>query len=168
MNITLLYRLNLFWFFILPNGWVGGLAVYLGLGKSAAVVTLVLMGWNAITHAHFRWDDPIRRNRVAGPVFRALEHVIVSPGMHHTHHGYGKDGASYRNYAILLSLYDWIFGTLYIPSGRPFRYGVPGPDAHWLEQLLYPVVRIKPRATAADAPARPNRPVASPVEPAAL
>jgi sterol desaturase/sphingolipid hydroxylase (fatty acid hydroxylase superfamily) len=145
MNITLLTRLNLFWYFILPTGWVTGLAIYLGLGDGAAAAILTLMAWNAITHAHFRWDDPIRRHRLFGPAFRALEHVIVSPGMHHTHHGYGRDGASYRNFAIVLSLYDWMFGTIHIPSGRPSRYGLPpGHEAHWLEELLYPVVRLGP------------------------
>jgi sterol desaturase/sphingolipid hydroxylase (fatty acid hydroxylase superfamily) len=142
MNTTLLARLNLFWYFVLPTGWVTGLALHLGLGDGAAAAILTLMAWNAITHAHFRWDDPIRRHRLFGPAFRALEHVIVSPGMHHTHHGYGRDGAAYRNFAIVLSLYDWMFGTLLIPSGRPSRYGLPGHDAHWLEELLYPAIRV--------------------------
>ncbi len=144
MNTSLLFRLNPFWYFIIPAAWVGGLAIQLGLGTSAAAVSLVLMGWNAITHSNFRWDDAIRQHRLFGPLFNAAEHIIVSPGIHHTHHGYGRDGASYRNFAIVLSFYDWVFGTLHIPSGRPFRYGLPGEDAHWVEQLLYPLVRAKP------------------------
>ena len=33
--------------------------------------------------------------------------------------------------------------TLHIPDGRPYRYGIPGHDAHWLEELAYPLVRIR-------------------------
>lgn len=159
MNTSLLFRLNVFWYFIIPTGWTAGLAVYLGLGNAAAMVTLALMAWNAVTHANFRWDDPIRRHRVFGPAFRALEHVIVSPGMHHTHHGYGRDGAAYRNFGIVIALWDWLFGTLHIPEGRPSRYGLPGHEAHWLEELFYPAVQLPPTWTLSSL--RRRRPVES-------
>lgn len=86
--------------------------------------------------------DAVRRHRLFGPMFRAAEHVIVSPGIHHTHHGFGKDGASYRNFGVMLSVWDWLFGTLHIPEGRPYRYGIPGHNAHWLEELAYPLIRM--------------------------
>jgi sterol desaturase/sphingolipid hydroxylase (fatty acid hydroxylase superfamily) len=146
MNVLLTKRLNVFWFFILPTSWVNGLALYLGMTEAALGVTIATMVWNLITHSNFRWDDTVRRHRLAGPVFRAMEHVFVSPGIHHTHHGYGKDGASYRNYALMLSVYDWMFGTLHIPDGRPWRYGIPGPNAHWPEELAYPLVNFGSRA----------------------
>ena len=76
-----------------------------------------------------------------GTVFRALEHVLISPGMHHTHHGYGRDGATYRNYAVTFAFYDWMFGTLHIPEGRPGRYGLPGAQPHWAEEVFYPLFR---------------------------
>jgi sterol desaturase/sphingolipid hydroxylase (fatty acid hydroxylase superfamily) len=70
--------------------------------------------------------------------------------IHHTHHGFGKDGASYRNFGVMLSLWDWLFGTLHIPEGRPHRYGIPGHDAHLLEELLYPLVRIDTKRAATE------------------
>jgi sterol desaturase/sphingolipid hydroxylase (fatty acid hydroxylase superfamily) len=81
---------------------------------------------------------------MSGPIFQVIEHVFVSPGMHHSHHGYGKDGGNFRNYAVTLSLFDWIFGTLHIPVGRPWKYGIPGPDVYWAEEVLYPLVRARP------------------------
>lgn len=143
MNVGLTLRLNAFWAFVVPTMWVIGIATYLGLEQAAAATLVTIYAWNLITHSHFRWDDPIRSNRFSGPVFRALEHVLVSPGIHHTHHGYGKDGAIYRNFAVTLSLMDWVFGTLHIPSGRPSRYGLPGSNAHWAEEVLYPLVQLK-------------------------
>jgi sterol desaturase/sphingolipid hydroxylase (fatty acid hydroxylase superfamily) len=142
MNVLLTKRLNLFWFFVLPTSWISGLALYLGVVEPALAVTVLLMACNLVTHSHFRWDDAVRRHRQIGPLFRALEHVFVSPGIHHTHHGYGRDGASFRNYALMLSIFDWAFGTLHIPEGRPWKYGLPGPNAHWLEELAYPLINV--------------------------
>ena len=36
-----------------------------------------------------------------------------------------------------------MFGTLHIPEGRPWRYGLPGPNAHWAEEILYPLIRVR-------------------------
>lgn len=152
MNVSVWMRLNVFWYVIIPNAWTMSLAIYLGLGKAAGITMALNAAWNVVTHSDFRWDDAVRRHRVFGPLFRAAEHVIVSPGIHHTHHGFGKDGASYRNFGVMLSVWDWLFGTLHIPSGRPYRYGLPGHDAHWLEELAYPLVR-KGKADKPDQPA---------------
>jgi sterol desaturase/sphingolipid hydroxylase (fatty acid hydroxylase superfamily) len=141
MNVLLTLRINTFWPFVAPTSWILGVFVFLGQGPAAALTIVTIYGWNLVTHSHFRWDDPIRAHPVAGPVFRALEHVVVSPGIHHTHHGYGEDGKMYRNYAVTLSLVDWLFGTLHIPKGRPARYGIPEPDVHWAEEVFYPLYR---------------------------
>ncbi len=148
MNVLVTQRINLFWQFVVPTAWLMGFAIYLGQGQAAALVVLTIFCWNLITHSHFRWDDAVRRHPRFGHLFRAAEHVLISPGMHHTHHGYGKDGASYRNYAVTFAFIDWIFGTLHIPSGRPWRYGVPGPQPHWAEEVFYPLVRKKAPMTA--------------------
>jgi len=140
MNVVLQARVNLFWYVIIPTGWTLGLGLYLGLEQAAAAASVTIVAWNTVTHSSFRWDDAVRRHRIFGPIFRAIEHVFVSPGIHHTHHGYGRDGAGYRNFGTVLSVWDWLFGTLHIPEGRPWRYGNPGPTAHWTEELFYPLV----------------------------
>ncbi len=151
MNVAVTLRVNAFWYFVVPNTWVMGLATYLGMEKAAALSILTIYGWNLITHAHFRWDDPIRRLPVIGPMFRALEHIVVSPGIHHSHHGYGKDGWTHGNYAVTFSWLDWTFGSLHIPEGRPWRYGLPGPNPHWAEEAFWPLYRKRRPA----APAQP-------------
>lgn len=147
LNVGVTMRQNIFWSFVVPTSWIIGIATYLGLGAAAGMTLVIIYGWNLITHADFRWDDPVRRHRVFGRPFRMLEHVLVSPGIHHTHHGYGHDGANYRNYAVTLSALDWIFGTLHIPQGRPWKYGLPGPNPHWLEEILFPLVPGRPART---------------------
>jgi len=140
MNVGVMLRVNMFWNFIVPTPWVAGIAAYLGLGPAAALTVVTIYGWNIITHSNFRWDDPLRRHAVAGAMFRRFERILVSPGIHHTHHGYGKDGGNYRNYAVTFSFLDGVFGTMHVPSGRPWRYGVPGPNAHWVEEALFPLI----------------------------
>lgn len=141
MNVLVVLRLNVFWSIFQPVTWIYAVTIYLGQPVAAALVGVTQFAWNVITHSNFRWDDAVRSHPRLGPVFRALEHVFVSPGIHHTHHGYGQDGAAYRNFALIFSFLDVMFGTLHIPAGRPWRYGLPGRDAHWSEQVFYPLVR---------------------------
>ena len=72
----------------------------------------------------------------------AAEWILVTPRIHHTHHGYGRDGKAYRNFCTMLSFYDRLFGTLHIPEGRPWRYGLPGGEHVWWRQLLFPLVPL--------------------------
>lgn len=141
MNVLTTFRQNLGWLAVQPETWVAGFAIYLGMGAAAGAAMGVRLIWNLLTHWNFRWDDAIRAHRVFGPGMRAVEHVLITPGLHHTHHGYGRDGASYRNYGTVFSLFDTLFGTLHIPDGRPAKYGLPGPQAHWAEEVFYPLYR---------------------------
>ncbi|MGE0741777.1 MAG: sterol desaturase family protein, partial [Hyphomonadaceae bacterium] len=72
--------------------------------------------------------------------------------MHHSHHGFGRDGKMYCNYAVLLSVFDWMFGSLHLPEGAPSRYGVPGEQPHWAEETFFPLVSVKARAEPATPP----------------
>ena len=146
INVFVTVRQNVFWAFVVPIPWVLGIATYLGMAEGASLAIFTIYGWNLITHADFRWDDVVRRHQRFGKAFKALEHILVSPGIHHSHHGYGRDGGNFRNYAVTLSVFDWMFGTLHIPEGRPWRYGVPGPEPYWAEDVYFPIIR-KPKTS---------------------
>lgn len=139
VNVLLNFRTSIFWSLVAGLTWAFSLAVYLGLAKPAAVAIALFSFWGIFTHSDFRWDIPVRRSRWLGPIFRVLEHLFVSPGMHHSHHGFGKDGGNYRNYGVCLAVYDWLFGTLFIPEGRPYRYGLPGTETHWADDAFSPL-----------------------------
>lgn len=140
LNVSVTMRQNIFWAFLVPNTWVVAFAVYLGMGSGAALALMVIYAWNLLTHTHWRWDAVLLRS----PIYRALAHIIIMPSQHHAHHGYGKDGKMYRNYAVMLAAYDWMFGTLHLPEGHPSRYGVPGHQAHWAEEAFYPLSLLAP------------------------
>lgn len=68
-----------------------------------------------------------------------LKPFIVTPRFHHWHHGIEKEAIDV-NFAVHFPIYDRLFGTYYMPSGKwPAGYGVtesvPG---GFLKQLLYP------------------------------
>lgn len=157
LNVTVMARINIFWPFVVPTMWINGLALYLGMVEQAAALMLLILTWNTATHSDFlRWDNAFLKYRWSRKLLRVLQCVVVTPSMHHTHHGWGKDGKNYRNYATMLSFYDRLFGTQHIPQDRPAHYGLPGKDVHWTEEVFFPLVGkkglIKHRAAdAADA-----------------
>ncbi|MEN9717158.1 MAG: hypothetical protein RIQ99_36 [Pseudomonadota bacterium] len=143
VNVTLMYRTNLVWPLVHSYTWFTALGFYLGMTGAATTFYLIVMAWNALTHSDWRWDDAIAARLPAGQrIINALEWVLVTPRIHHTHHGYGKDGKVYRNFCTLLSCYDRLFGTLHVPEGRPWRYGLPGGEHHWVRQLLFPLIPL--------------------------
>lgn len=139
VNVLLNFRTSIFWGFVAGLTWAFSLAIYLGMMKPAIVAIAFFSFWGILTHSDFRWDISVRRHPWVGKGFRALEHVFISPGTHHSHHGFGKDGGNFRNYGVFLAIYDWMFGTLFIPEGRPHRYGLPGHEPHWADDAFSPL-----------------------------
>lgn len=141
LDTTVTVRQNIFWTILSPHTWYVALCVYLGLETEVALALGIMYVWNLVTHTNWRWDDALLKY----PAFRALTHIIITPSLHHTHHGYGKDGKMYRNYALMFAFLDWAFGTLHIPEGRPSRYGVPGENPHWAEEAFFPLNLLVPK-----------------------
>ncbi len=150
LNITVMARVNVFWPFFQPYTWVSGAAFYLGMVEAATVFFIGMLAWNAFTHTDFRWDDAlIARFSFGNKLVRMIELLFVTPRLHHTHHGYGRDGKAYRNFCTMITLYDRLFKTLHIPQGRPAKYGIMGREKHWLEEIIFPLYRSKPTAAPA-------------------
>lgn len=51
-----------------------------------------------------------------------LQKIINGPEMHRWHHSTGK--GRNRNFATKLAIWDWIFGTAYLPPSKPDEYGL--------------------------------------------
>ena len=97
----------------------------------AAVDPLTLLGVNVFTLVWNLAFSHLRHSHVALPFPRWLSYVLVSPHMHQAHHS--ADVAQHdKNYATVFALWDWMFGTLYLPAkDERFRFGVdePAPEA---------------------------------------
>ena len=74
--------------------------------------------------------------------FGGLKWVIATPEFHHWHHSQ-VPRVHNKNFAAQLPLLDWLFGTLYLPTGRmPHKYGVSElVPAGYLGQMIYPFRR---------------------------
>lgn len=110
-----------------PLLWLGG------DGEPLFAVAVFATAWGHFNHANVAVD--------IGPLGR----VFNSPRMHMWHHDASDEGGVAKNFGIVLSLWDFLFGTAYWPRDRaPERIGYPHdeempPDLP--RQLLFPLLR---------------------------
>jgi sterol desaturase/sphingolipid hydroxylase (fatty acid hydroxylase superfamily) len=75
-----------------------------------------------------------------------LRYIINSPRMHVWHHDLILRGQHGKNFGIVFSLWDWIFGTAYMPpeGGQPERLGFEKMEEfprRLLPRLVYPFLK---------------------------
>ncbi|MBS1831030.1 MAG: sterol desaturase family protein [Acidobacteria bacterium] len=59
-----------------------------------------------------------------------LKYVLNTPQMHIWHHNHPDCGPINKNFAITLSVWDWVFGTAYMPEKPPERLGFEGIETY--------------------------------------
>lgn len=106
------------------------------LGGDAAplfAVAVFATLWGHLNHANLDID--------LGP----LAFVFNSPRMHLWHHDRSNEGGTAKNFGIVLSIWDWIFGTAYWPRERaPASIGYAGDSEmprDFARQELFPITR---------------------------
>ncbi len=57
-----------------------------------------------------------------------LRYIFNSPKMHIWHHDYEGDTKTTKNFGIIFSIWDWLFGTAYMPDHPPKKIGFPGSE----------------------------------------
>ena len=111
----------------LPLAWLGA--------SPAAVVAVAIVttAWGDFNHANL--DVGL------GP----FGYLFNSPRMHLWHHDQSSEGGAAKNFGIVLSVWDFLFGTAYWPRERsPERLGYPGMDempGTFPGQVLWPLTR---------------------------
>ena len=111
----------------------------LTLGISPAVLAF-LIPFDVVTgawvHSNLNWT--------LGP----LRYVVATPVFHRWHHTSPAEGGE-KNFAPTFALWDWLFGTFYMPEGKlPQVFGVDDatfPTEGYLAQLIHP---FKPKEAA--------------------
>ena len=88
-----------------------------------------------LNHANVRFDY--------GP----LRYVLNSPKMHIWHHDTEVHGRGGQNFGLVLSLWDWLFGTVYWPADEeaPQRLGFDEIETYPRDvprRLVYPLLRF--------------------------
>jgi sterol desaturase/sphingolipid hydroxylase (fatty acid hydroxylase superfamily) len=111
--------------------WFGALALLIGVPPAQFVLIVMLRQLaESLSHANVRLDYG-----------RVGERVLVSPRFHRIHHGELSAGEHGRNYAVLLPVWDWLFGTADFDRTSYPRTGDPeAPEAlatgGWLRQQV--------------------------------
>ena len=123
---VVIYKLVLF----VPLAWFG--FCYEAIMVHAIFGTLI----GHLNHAnlHLTW----------GP----LRYLLNSPQMHLWHHDYEGDAKTTKNFGIIFSCWDWLFGTAYMPAHVPARLGFPGAEAYprnFFAAEVWPLGRVGPR-----------------------
>lgn len=74
-------------------------------------------------------------------------YILNSPRMHIWHHDYDRGGSDTVNFGIIFSVWDWLFGTAYMPDHSPRKLGYPGVEEHprdFFSQAIWPMQRWLP------------------------
>jgi sterol desaturase/sphingolipid hydroxylase (fatty acid hydroxylase superfamily) len=112
--------------------WFGGFALLIGVPPGQfPVIVLLLRLAESLSHANVRLDFG-----------RVGERLLVSPRFHRLHHGVLSAAEHGSNYATLLPVWDWLFGTADFRRDVYPRTGDPeGPEAlatggWWRQQFV--------------------------------
>ena len=147
MSIRIVYRNNIFYYFLMPGLWLSGLLIYLGAGWVYAVYIVIKMTVIYGAHSDIRWDAKLYQIKWLSPIMWGVERVISTPATHAAHHGkHADDGVTnYKgNYGNLLFFWDVLFGTAKITRQYPELMGVENlPETSVGEQLLWPLWRAR-------------------------
>jgi len=117
---------------VLAALWFGAIALLIGVPPGQfPIIVLVLRLAESLSHANVRLN------------FGWLgERLLVSPRFHRLHHAPLSAGAHGLNYAVLLPVWDWMFGTgdfrrgVFPPTGAPEEPEALATGGWWRQQVV--------------------------------
>lgn len=125
------YRAHPFYFVLqqcliaFATGLAQGLFVALAFGFAPA---WVFVASAIVTRTYMLLGVHLRHSHIPMRYGRVLEHVVISPRQHQVHHSVEARHHD-RNFGEIFAIWDWVFGTLYIPRrGESFEFGLTDPD----------------------------------------
>ena len=107
---------------LMRNGFI---SVLVGVVQALAVFTFVgeislltIGGANALYVVFNAAGANLRHSHIWLSYGRVMEHVFISPAQHQVHHSIDVSHHN-KNYGSMFAIWDWMFGTLYVPpNGR--------------------------------------------------
>lgn len=156
MSIRITYRNNFFYYLLMPNLWMSGALIYLGVGGILYAFYIVAK-LSVIIGAHcaWRWDEPLYRIRALRPLMWVVERTISTPATHWAHHAITNDDGigNYKgNFGNFLFFWDVLFGSAHITRQYPAQVGLIDDnlfgEERWYHQMFYPFFQSKREHTA--------------------
>jgi len=110
----------------------------------AKVDPMEILGLNIGVFAFTFLGANLRHSHIWLPYPRWLSHVLISPAQHQVHHSVDPEHYD-RNFGVMFALWDWVFGTLYVPArGEQITYGLDrGEDGDYQTITNLYVVPVK-------------------------
>ena len=142
ITVFRMHPVDLFFTGLMTVGLMGGtLALFVYL-TGARPTEATILGVNAITFGFYLLGYNLRHSHIwlSYPVW--LSHILISPAMHQIHHSIDTKHWD-RNMGLIFAVWDWLFGTLYVPRGyERLEFGVskeePNPFSSVREIYLKP------------------------------
>jgi sterol desaturase/sphingolipid hydroxylase (fatty acid hydroxylase superfamily) len=94
------------------GGVFQGAFVYAAAGEVAAVE---IFGANAVLALFYSFGYHLRHSHMWLGWGRFLSCIVISPAQHQIHHSYLPQHLN-KNYGEIFAVWDWMFGTVYIPQ----------------------------------------------------
>lgn len=112
-------------------GAVQALLLYVFVAK---IDLVTIGGANALYFLFNALGSNLRHSHIWLSYGRVLEHIFISPAQHQVHHSMAVEHHN-KNYGSIFALWDWMFGTLYVPDGyEELKFGVAGADGVPIEE----------------------------------
>jgi sterol desaturase/sphingolipid hydroxylase (fatty acid hydroxylase superfamily) len=119
-----------------------GISILVGVVQAVALFTFIgqvdvvtIGGANALYVAFNAAGANLRHSHVWLSYGRMMEHIFISPAQHQVHHSMDVKHHN-KNYGSIFAIWDWMFGTLYVPPNGPedLRFGVAKSNGEPLPQ----------------------------------
>lgn len=100
------------------------------------VDTLTAMGANVVFGIYHLFGAGLRHSHIWLSYGPWVERVLISPAQHQIHHSRARRHWD-RNFGQIFAIWDWMFGTLYVPKERErLDFGIEGESAADYEGLV--------------------------------
>ncbi len=113
------------------------------IGTTQAIILFLLVGhielWviylgTLVYHAYIFLGGHLRHSHIPIRYGRALEHLLISPMQHQVHHSSDPKHHD-KNFGEIFAIWDWMFGTLYIPdASEDLTFGIADSKGVLIEQ----------------------------------
>ncbi len=95
-------------------GFAQGVILFALMGR---IDLLTIGGANAMYVLFNMFGANLRHSHIWLSYGRVLEHILISPAQHQIHHSVASKHHD-KNYGSMFAIWDWMFGTLYIPEQK--------------------------------------------------